>query len=173
MINRKNNKIVEIWSNRAMIFIVAFTLLFAVGCREDELSYAEFVEIDGEGWSYNDIKCYDIQPVDSTDLIIEENFYDVILTLRHSSAYEYENIWLETTINPSSMNRIDTLELRLVDKMGKWLGKGYGGIYEISDTLYRNVAFKTLQQIKIRQIMTDSLLKNVNSIGIIVIKPKK
>lgn len=171
---QKINKRIDYFKNKAMMFIIAFALLFTYGCGDDNLVCAEFANINDCGWAKDDVKKIEIIPIDSVNFSNHENRCNVILTLRYNSDYEYKNIWLETMSETSTTKiETDTIELLLVDCQGKWEGKGYGGMYELSDTILRNISIDDFKSVKIRHIMTDSLLKGIENVGIIVINQKK
>lgn len=92
----------------------------------------------------------------------------VIVSLRHTHGYEYSNLWLElsTPINDSTVRR-DTLNIRLADTYGRWLGKGMGPSLEVCDTLPHAVDLRRKQNISVRHIMRVDTLEGIEQIGIV------
>ena len=91
------------------------------------------------------------------------------MSIRHSNDYQYKELWLEVRkCSYDSIEYVDTIKLDLLSGVRGSLGKGYGGIYEINHMLYNGVRMNGVNNIKVRQIMADSILKGVNSIGILI-----
>jgi gliding motility-associated lipoprotein GldH len=96
--------------------------------------------------------------------------YNVYVTIRHTDAYAYRNIWLDI----SSLHPGDTtyqkgrFELTLQQSDGKWLGTGYGDIWEVRYPLFNRIRFikKGTYAIRLRQIMRDDPLKHIMNAGI-------
>ena len=95
--------------------------------------------------------------------------YDVALRLRHTDDYPYSNLWLfVTTVAPDNTTTVDTVNIRLSDEYGRWLGSGIGASLQY-EFLYRR-AFRFdrsgLWHIVIQQGMQDSELPGITAVGI-------
>jgi len=117
-----------------------------------------------------------------TDSVVKFNYfiqdtisrYDVILQIRHSVNYEYQNLFLFLD-NGSSK---DTIELLLADKNGDWFGRGIGDVREIeinyqTDKKYNKKGkynFTLEQAMRYGDEEKSIILKNIYSIGVCVIK---
>ena len=151
---------------KAMIVIVAFNLFCAISCDKNEFCYAEYAEIENENWCKKCLIQYDVSSVCSVD---KTQLNDLILSIRHSNDYQYKELWLEVRkCSYDSIEYVDTIKLDLLSSVRGSLGKGYGGIYEINHLLYNGVRMNGVNNIKVRHIMADSILKGVNSIGILI-----
>lgn len=63
--------------------------------------------------------------IDQTDTM---QVYDFFIDLRHKAEYPYQNFWIfMDTKTPSGIVFKDTLELKLANYQGKWLGKTASG----------------------------------------------
>ena len=95
--------------------------------------------------------------------------YNVALRLRHTDDYPYSNLWLfVTTVAPDNTTTVDTVNIRLSDEYGRWLGSGIGASLQY-EFLYRR-AFRFdrsgLWHIVIQQGMQDSELPGITAVGI-------
>ena len=95
--------------------------------------------------------------------------YNVALRLRHTDDYPYSNLWLFiTTVAPGNATTVDTVNIRLADEYGRWLGSGIGASIQY-EFLYRR-AFRFdrsgLWHIVIQQGMQDSELPGITAVGI-------
>lgn len=97
--------------------------------------------------------------------------YAVYITLRHTDAYPYSNIWLRIkTTSPDNKTVSQQVELPLAQTSGKWLGRGMDEIYEhkISLTGEGSSVFNLQGQyvISLEHIMRENPLPQILNIGI-------
>lgn len=61
----------------------------------------------------------------------------------------------------------DTVQTALSDKLGNWLGSGWGSLYELSTPIKKNLALVSGQKytFKVVQGMRDYDLKGLESVG--------
>ena len=110
---------------RHLIYIIAVAcaLLFTA-CGLGERDYSRWESLPPSGWLYTDTVV--LLPVD-TSLTDNDSIVDgaVKVALRHSNDYPYSNIWLELTYSGEGRMMRDTINLRLADVYGRWLGCGF------------------------------------------------
>lgn len=102
------------------------------------------------------------------------SLYNIYVTLRHTHAYSYNNIWLNLSYQlPGDSAKQQRVDILLADNQKGWLGTGMDDIY----TTWRQVNAQPVQFKKqgevnftIEQIMRDNPLKNVMNAGIRVEK---
>jgi gliding motility-associated lipoprotein GldH len=98
------------------------------------------------------------------------SLYNVFVTLRHTDAYAYRNLWLDiATQQPGDTSyQKGRFELTLQQSDGKWLGTGYGDIWELRHPLFKQIRFKKQGEytIRLRQIMRDDPLMHIMNAGI-------
>ncbi len=71
------------------------------------------------------------------------NNYDIFITLRNSSSYDFNNLYLFIDIrSPMKITERDTMECILANADGKWLGNGLGDIWDNKFLFKRNVKFQ-------------------------------
>lgn len=122
------------------------------------------VEIPKQQWSDR------FQPEFTFQISDTSSVHNIYVIIRHTDAYAYKNIWLNiSTLQPGESNfQTERFELSLQQADGKWLGTGYGDIWEIRHPLLRNIQFKKKGSYKIRlhQIMRDGPLHHIMNAGI-------
>lgn len=112
----------------------------------------------------------------SIDFTIEDTaaLYNIYVTLRHTHAYSYNNIWLNLSYQmPGDSLNQQRVDILLADNQKGWLGTGMDDIY----TAWRQVNAQPVQfkskgkaTFTIEQVMRDNPLKNVINAGIRVEK---
>jgi gliding motility-associated lipoprotein GldH len=60
----------------------------------------------------------------------------IVIKVRHTTDYEFQNLFLFI-----KAEKIDTLELLLANKEGKWLGKGVGDVREVEFVYAKDKVF--------------------------------
>mgnify|MGYP001502121958 CR=1 FL=1 len=148
---------------RNIFFVLITFSLFSC----DGNYYEEYQSFNDGGWH--------------TDSILDFNYtvsdtiasYDLILSVRHSVDYEYQNLFLFL-----DSEKKDTVEIMLADKAGKWHGRGVSDIREIKHTIKEKKRFssKGVYFLKIEQAMRYGekskiqSLANIIDIGLIISK---
>ncbi len=141
---------------------VTILLLSASSCTPDNNYYSQFYTIDESGWYYADSLVFTPEPTDSITRC------DLLLSVRHDNKYRYSNLWLElsTPINDSIVRR-DTINVRLADVYGTWLGKGAAVSYNYTDTIYRNLTIVKGRSFTIKHIMRPDTVTHIERVGLI------
>ena len=96
--------------------------------------------------------------------------YSIYLVLRHTDAYQYNNIWLNIGLQPpgDSLHN-QKINLQLGDDVNGWEGAGMNDIWEVRKLL--NGAPRRFKQpgnynFNISQIMRDNPLLHIMSVGL-------
>jgi len=139
--------------------LIALSSLLLIACGRGTL-YSDFQSVDMTGWNMDSIVTFTV-PV--TDTI---HPYNVILHVRHTDGYPYQNMWL--FVNDGQ--KIDTIEFFLASDRGQWLGNGRSIID--MPVLYREqLTFRdSIYTIQVQQAMRDVVLKGVSDIGVEVVR---
>lgn len=146
--------------------ILGFLLLVAVmalaSCRRN-IVYSEFVSIPSAEWSVNSLPEFAFHVED------QEAGYNVILYIRHTERYPYQNMWLFVRGNQQYR---DTIEFYLADDRGQWLGNKHHGFIEMPVLLEENYHFPDTGRFyfAVQHGMRDSLLRGVTDVGMEIIK---
>lgn len=95
--------------------------------------------------------------------------YDLYLNVRHGGNYPFKNLYLFTkTKSPNGLVAADTAQMIFADNLGRWMGKGIGGIYDYQFKFKEGFQFpvKGTYTLEIEQAMREMELDNVTDIGI-------
>tara|TARA_B110000459_G_scaffold175879_1_gene199521 strand:- start:358 stop:819 length:462 start_codon:yes stop_codon:yes gene_type:complete len=92
----------------------------------------QYYVFDEETWNSDSIVQFSISCKDSTDL------HKLTLNVRHTTDYKFQNLYLFTHF----LGVLDTVELIISEKNGKWKGRGIGDAREISLVLKKEFYFE-------------------------------
>ncbi len=116
------------------LFMVLAALLMLVSCDSKMLT-GEMVELPGS-WHKDEVVTFQIPQMDSLKK------YDLFLHLRNTNDYPFNNIFLIASIEfPHGLTVTDTLEYRMANPDGTWLGTGIGTVKESKLVYKENVSF--------------------------------
>ncbi len=142
---------------------------FFTACN-DNVVYHSYLSLRNEGWTKSDTLSFKFH---STDTIPET--FRVFAEVRNRCDYPYRDLILYVRENAqdSTIWETDTIHIYLADTTGRWLGKGWGSIYQ-SSTFIKSI--KPIHPrgftIKVVNGMKDGALKGLNDIGIRIEKNK-
>lgn len=150
---------------RLAISLLIGGICLLTSCRHD-IVYSDFVAIPSGEWDENQL------PEFAFNIADREAAYDVLLYVRHTERYPYQNMWLFVRGNRQYM---DTVEFYLADDRGRWLGDKHHGFIEMPVLLEENYHFPDTGRyyFAVQHGMRDSLLRGVTDVGIEVIRVKK
>lgn len=139
---------------------------FLVSC-DDRKVFDEYHTLTDAEWPADSVQTY------SFSVMRKTQNHNIWFNIRNDNSYPYSNLWLFVTIeSPKGEAVTDTMQLILAEPSGKWLGKGFTGVYDNRLIYRRNVYFPEPGEynIKLRQGMRDNLLKGITDVGIRVEK---
>jgi gliding motility-associated lipoprotein GldH len=142
---------------------------FLVSCNETGV-FEKVVVVPKQQWAAS------YQPEFSFDIADTASRYRIYFLVRHSDAYEYNNLWirLHSQLPGDSNWRSERFDIPLASQ-NKWLGSGMDDIFDHRVLLYRDpVKFikPGRYQIRIEQHMRISPLSHVFNAGLRVEKLK-
>ncbi len=148
---------------------VAVTIL-AVSCsidghhgNGDDNFFSAFATFPGAEWQYAAPQDFVVDTL--RDSVCPSG--TLLLTLRHTDAYEYSNIWLEVVYDMDDTTAVaDTVNIILADNFGHWRGRGAGASFQVTDTLRRRMPLRRHQHIGLRHIMRTDTLDDIEQAGI-------
>ena len=145
-----------------LVFIVAIIL---TACSNN--TYEDYHSFNNGQWNADSIVSFKYTIIDTTKK------YDLILKIRHTVDYNFQNlfIFLETNIK-------DTAEIILANKNGKWLGSGISDVREVTYILEKERCFqkKGEYNLDLEQAMRYGSeqkivnLKHILDVGLIVVE---
>ena len=149
---------------RLAICLLIGGICLLTSCRHD-IVYSDFVAIPSGEWDENQL------PEFAFNIADREAAYDILLYVRHTERYPYQNMWLFVRGNRQYM---DTVEFYLADDRGRWLGDKHHGFIEMPVLLEDNYHFPDTGRyyFAVQHGMRDSLLRGVTDVGIEVIRVK-
>lgn len=150
----------------ALFSVVLYAALVLAGCGPAPY-FHENTKIDPNGWKGSDAITY------TFDISDTEQAYDFILSLRHSEAYPYSNLFLFVQLDfPNGKTSVDTLECVLADERGRWNGKRTGQLVDHRILMNSRKIFplEGSYHLKIRQAMRHDPLPEVHDVGFSLVK---
>jgi gliding motility-associated lipoprotein GldH len=153
------------------VFPVFFLLAIAFSaCMPSIDVFEKDVVIPGQQWqsSFQPQITFDIQDTSST--------YNVYLVLRHTDAYNYNNIWIKASVLQPGDARIraQRFNLALATNEKGWLGSAMDDIYEERVLVQPQTKFSApgSYHFTLEQIMREDPLLHVLNVGLRVEKTK-
>jgi gliding motility-associated lipoprotein GldH len=150
-------------------FLFSIPLLILVSCT-NSAQFEKNEQIPNHEWSYS------LQPELVFTVTDTSSLYNVLVTLRHTDAYAYRNLWLFISSKQpgdSTFNK-ERFELNLQDNEGRWIGSGTNDIHEVRYPLFTDIRFtkQGSYTIRLQQTMRDNPLQHVMNAGIRIEKAK-
>lgn len=148
-----------------MIILSGIIMLFGSCRRVDNVVYSEFANFDNEGWDPVCMLPFSPWPMDS--ILTHADRFDLILTLRYAPNYPSSEIPLE--ISEEDENGVfatNRLTVRLRDKNGKPRGRKSLYLYEISDTLHRDMQLSDGYVVNIATLSPPSNTQGLRNLGL-------
>ncbi|MFH0761397.1 MAG: gliding motility lipoprotein GldH [Bacteroidota bacterium] len=136
--------------------------IMLTSCGKDNL-YMKNVPLDKDGWPADQFIRFEV-PV--TDIL---GAYTIFLQVRNDGRYETSNLWLFiTTYSPTGATLRDTLECKLADEEGRWLGRGSGGRFSLEIPFRYQVRFpeKGTYLFEIEHGMRTKKLSYITDLGL-------
>lgn len=155
-------------------FFVTVCILALFSCNTIDL-FEQTRAFSKQEWSSAVRPTFTFEITDTTSL------YNVFVVLRHSDAYNFNNIWVNlTTIAPGDTAVSRQLDLKLGDNQKGWLGSGMDDLFEHRIKISRNpdptvpgiVLRKGKYQFIVQHTMREDPLLHVLNAGIRLEKVK-
>jgi len=113
----------------------AFFIIVVLGSCESKIVVNEMTNLP-EAWNKNHVLEYQIPSLDSLSK------YNIFFHTRNTNEYPFNNIFLIASIEfPHGKVITDTLEYRMANSDGSWLGNGVGSIKESKLWFKENIVF--------------------------------
>lgn len=147
-----------------IIPILILTLSFC-SCQ-NRSSYQQTEPLPASGWKLGRVLSFE----DSLSSEAPETLQFEV-NLRHSNLYPYQNVWLYIQTRCSDgTTRVDSVDWKLSEPNGRWLGAGWGSLYTVSYKLPDLKIKKTVEKrwfsIKIQHGLRDENVQGIENIGI-------
>ncbi|MDE6754262.1 MAG: gliding motility lipoprotein GldH [Muribaculaceae bacterium] len=145
---------------------IAISFLICGCANITPVEYSEFDYFGREGIPSGWMRDFSPVPADSANF--NRRMYDVILTVRYNSRCSSRNIILDIEEFSLSNSEPDSLriDMPLFYPDGRPLGIGNLGLYEISDTLRRDIPIQEGYTISVSTPLSSKETSGINAIGI-------
>ena len=150
---------------RKLICLIFGVYLVSCSLSDNAILY-ESVAIPETGWTIDQPVRFSVDITDTTQL------YDIFITLRHNTDYEWMNLFLFLkTYYPNLEFSRDTLECFLSDETGRWFGRGSSSVKNCMMLFKGNVRFpqKGRYQFEFIHGMRTEKLKNIMDLGMKIV----
>lgn len=108
--------------------------VFFASCESDTI-YSEIQAMDGH-WGADEVVAFTLPELDSLKR------YNLFVNIRNTNEYNFNNIFLIVSMNfPHGKTVTDTLEYRMANPDGSWMGQGIGDVKENKLWYKENVQF--------------------------------
>lgn len=146
--------------NKIILFL-CLTVFYS--CSNNNSVFEQYKSIPKYKWYLNDTISFDVDIKDTL------NYKNIFINIRNSTLFPKSNIWLFVNTTDTKGQIIsDTINCYLADKTGKWLGSGFGDIFDNSFVLKENILFphKGKYHFDIIHGLRDNPIKGINDIGL-------
>lgn len=154
------------WHNPYRLLLVLPLLLWS--CTVTDF-YNEYQPTGADGWPRDSVLVFTVEATDTLAVC------DMFVQLRHTGRYRYQTIGMQVELTgpDSLLIARDTLEMRLSDTSGNWLGAGSGVVYQLEKPYRMNSVFgrKGTYVFKLSQCMNDTLIVGVTHAGLRISYP--
>ena len=143
---------------RSLLFVVLVTFLFSC---DDASFYTKSYSFNNNTWERR------VKPKFIVEIKDTKHIYDFIVTLRTSTSYKYNNLWIFlNTTPPNGLSVREPFEIKTCYPDGSWIGKKTGSIVE--HTLIfkrRKVPSRGKYKFILEQGITEKLIDEVVDIS--------
>jgi len=150
---------------RRLIYLLI--CIFLVSCSKPDYSvWNESAAISESGWSVDRPIRFEMELTDTLQT------YDVYITLRHNTDYEWMNLFLFLkTCYPDQTYSCDTLECFLADETGRWFGKGGSSVKDCMMLFKSKMKFQQAGHYTFEfvQGMRTESVKNIMDVGMRIV----
>jgi gliding motility-associated lipoprotein GldH len=144
--------------------IVIWALASAVASCSTVDLYEKQAFMPSQQWYYNNMPSFTFKITDTVSL------YNLYIVLRHTDAYNYNNIWLRLGSKaPGDTIRFQNINLPLATDATGWDGTGTDDIFEVRKNITPGpVPFKKAGSytFSIAQIMREDPLNHILNVGL-------
>jgi len=161
---------VKIFALKKSFLFFIFHLLFFISCVPAIDVFEKDIIIPKQQWQS------DFQP--QVDFTIQDtsSLYNIYLVLRHTDAYDYNNIWIKASVQQpgDASPRSQQYNVTLATNNKGWLGTGMDDIYQQMVLIQPQTKFSKAgnYHFTLQQIMREDPLLHVLSAGLRIEKVK-
>ncbi|WP_431126824.1 gliding motility lipoprotein GldH [Flagellimonas flava] len=117
------------------IYYALVVFLGLVSCNSN-LVFSEFEPMSNGKWQMDQLVDFQFSELDSVQ------GHNMFINIRNDNTYPFSNLFLITELEfPNGQTQKDTLEYKMAEPTGEWLGKGFGSIKENKLWYRENIVF--------------------------------
>ncbi len=142
---------------------IIILVIFLTSCDSNMVFDSSFT-LPANGW--NEKSAVEFKDVVVSDTLALYNFY---ISVRNTDAYRFSNFYLFlTTKLPNGKLGRDTIEIKLAELNGKWLGQGFGHYKDNQILVRKALRFPVSGKYDflIEHAMRQEVLTGINNVGI-------
>ncbi|MBN2521324.1 MAG: gliding motility lipoprotein GldH [Bacteroidales bacterium] len=147
-------------------FSFIFLFIFCISCNSGHV-YDKNFSIPKHTWNHENVFVFKPEVTDTVSI------YNIYLHLRNTGEYPMSNLFLFIkTTSPLGYFVKDTFECVLADSKGKWMGKGFGNIWnnKILYKQYVKFPYNGIYTVEIEQAMRIKELEGIIDLGLSIEK---
>ncbi|WP_067029781.1 gliding motility lipoprotein GldH [Allomuricauda sp. CP2A] len=111
------------------------TLALFWSCN-DQMVFSEYEPLKDGKWEMDNVVQFEFSGMDSITP------YNMFINIRNDDTFPFSNLFLITELEAPNGNTLkDTLEYKMAEPTGEWLGKGLGSVKENKLWFQENVVF--------------------------------
>lgn len=130
---KKNYSFIPSFRHSGLVLL--FIALVFASCDKSRV-YEKNIKIPEFKWDMNNVLQFEVPITDTATA------YNMYFNIRNASGYAYSNLFLFFTVrSPDGRRERDTVEIKLADETGKWLGDGLGDIWDNQVLFKRDFRF--------------------------------
>ena len=147
-------------------FLLMTCCFYLLACSPPSGVFEKDIALPGQQWnsSFRPTISFDIGDSDTAYR------YNIYLVLRHTDAYNYNNIWIRGTVRQpgDTASRSERYDLELATNEKGWLGSGMDDIYEHRVEIQQETRFTHpgIYSFTLEQIMREDPLKHILNVGV-------
>lgn len=141
----------------------AAAFVATVACSRNNDIYNSYVALPNTGWGTDSLAVFRVNIDDTLSA------YDMYFMLRNQSNYAYQNLWLFVdVVAPDGAVARDTVDCVLAHHDGRWIGSGWGSLYDSQHQYRLNTRFAKAGTYRFRIChgMRDDAIEGIHSIGL-------
>ena len=147
-------------------FLLMTCCFHLLACSPPSGVFEKDIALPGQQWNSG------FRPTISFDIGDSDTAYryNIYLVLRHTDAYNYNNIWIRGTVRQpgDTASRSERYDLELATNEKGWLGSGMDDIYEHRVEIQQETRFTHpgVYSFTLEQIMREDPLKHILNVGV-------
>ena len=141
---------------------IIIVLLIFISC-DNNVVFNDYIKFNDQTWNSDSSVFFNYSVIDT----ISKS--QVVIKVRHTTDYDFQNLILFV-----KSKSVDTLDLLLANKEGKWIGSGMGDVRELEFVYMHeeifakkeDVIFEIEQAMRYGELTKIQHLKNISAIGL-------